>query len=300
MKRSDAVGFGAMLRTANFDASAIRFGHFSLPGQPAETASINRSNRADDLLKDWQGYSFPIGGKSSVQLSLQLYENISGHYRLFAYTRANDVEGMTFSVNLTTKRESKNVIFLEQGISFKERYRDAKDGGVARRRQKQILLCDMLRRMGMDVDDDCRLVLGVFDPQKQSLLDASPEVFLNNFIVAALLKGHFQGNKGYELEAVPSMRADYALFAPATPNPKWKGLKKPKTPGRSPIPLSVRYKVLARDGSLCNRCARGVGNGVVLHVDHKTPVSLGGNNDLINLWTLCNECNLGKGNRVID
>jgi hypothetical protein len=301
MKKADADAFARVLRRTDLASNTLRFGHFILRGRKGIADRINWSNREGDLLGDRHEYSFPVGqANEKIQVSLQLYENILGHYRLFAYTKASDVAGMAFSVNLTTKKESKNVIFLEQAISFKERYLDSKDGGVERRRHKQILLCDLLRRIGMEVDDDSRLVLGVFDPQKRTLLDATPQDFLNNFIVAALLKGHFQGNKGYELEVVPSMREDYDLFAPAKVSPKWKTLKKPRAVGRAPIPLSVRYKVLARDGSLCRRCGRGVGNGLVLHIDHKIPVSRGGAGTLSNLWTLCSECNLGKGNRVID
>ncbi|MGA8475007.1 MAG: HNH endonuclease signature motif containing protein [Candidatus Cybelea sp.] len=278
-----------------------RFGHFALRGKSGVRDRINWSNRTNgnDLILGKQEYTFPCGA-ADVQLSLQLYFNVRRHYRLFAYTRAGDVEGMTFSVNLTTKRESRSVIFLEQPISFKERYPDARDGGIERRRQKQILLCDVLRRIGMDVDDDARLVLGVFDPQGRMLLDATPESFLNNFVAAALLKGHFQGNKGYELDVIPSMRAAYDLFAPAKMNPKWKSLRGRRPAGRPPIPLAVRYKVLARDRSVCRRCGRGVAGGLTLHIDHKTPVSLGGDSGLKNLWTLCSECNLGKGNRIID
>lgn len=237
---------------------------------------INWSNRDDDLLGDRHEYTFPVGSVDEVQVSLQLYRNISDHYRLFAFTRAGDVEGMTFSVNLTTKKESGNIIFLE------------------------ILLCDILRRADMDVDDRSKLVLGVFDSKTKTLLDASAEDFLNNFMVTALLKGHFQGNKGYELDVVPSMQGDYDLFAPAESNKKWESLRKARPEGRIPIPLAVRYKVLARDKSLCQRCGLAAGNGIILHVDHMKPVSLGGDNSLKNLWALCSKCNLGKGNRVID
>ena len=207
---------------------------------------------------------------------------------------------MAFSVNLTTKKESGNIIFLEQSVSFKERYPDAEDGGVQRRRQKQILLCDILRRADMNVDDRSRLVLGVFDSKTQTLLDASAEDFLNNFMVTALLKGHFQGNKGYELDVVPSMQGNYDLFAPAESNKKWESLRKAKPNGRIQIPLAVRYKLLARDKSVCRRCGLAAGNGIILHVNHMKPVSLGGDNSLKNLWALCSKCNLGKGNRVVD
>jgi hypothetical protein len=161
--------------------------------------NINWSNRGGDFLGDCHEYTFSLGGISEVEISLQLYRNNRDHYRLFAFTRCGANQGMTFSVNLTTKKESSGIIFLEQSINFKERYPDAEDGGRQHRWQKQIVLCDILRRIGMDVDDECKLVLGVFDSKKRSLIDGSAEDFLNNFIVTALLKGHFQVNKGFEL-----------------------------------------------------------------------------------------------------
>jgi hypothetical protein len=130
-----------------------------LKGDRGVADQINRSNRQGDLLGDRHEYTFPFG-ENHVQLSLQLYENVLGHYRLFAYTKVDArPSGMTFSVNLTTQKESESAIFLEQPISFKERYSEVRDGGAERRRQKQILLCDTLRRMGMEVDDDSTLVL---------------------------------------------------------------------------------------------------------------------------------------------
>ena len=56
----------------------------------------------------------------------------------------------------------------------------------------------------------------------------------------------------------------------------------------------LRYSILQRDNSTCQRCGRTVKDKIKLEVDHKIPVELGGTNDSENLWTLCNECNGGK------
>lgn len=61
-----------------------------------------------------------------------------------------------------------------------------------------------------------------------------------------------------------------------------------------------RYAVLHRDNSTCQRCGASKRDGVKLHVDHKTPVSLGGKSNIDNLWTLCESCNLGKKNLFAD
>ena len=69
-----------------------------------------------------------------------------------------------------------------------------------------------------------------------------------------------------------------------------------------PVPLSVRYEVLKRAGKRCELCGVGEGDAAYeerlpLHVDHITPRSKGGSNELDNLQVLCRACNLRKGNR---
>lgn len=65
---------------------------------------------------------------------------------------------------------------------------------------------------------------------------------------------------------------------------------------RESINDKLRYAVLQRDNSTCQRCGANPINtpGIVLHVDHKIPVDLGGKTIIDNLWTLCSRCNGGK------
>ena len=63
---------------------------------------------------------------------------------------------------------------------------------------------------------------------------------------------------------------------------------------RRAISEKVRYEVFSRDAFRCKVCGRGADNGVKLTVDHITPVDWGGTNDILNLLTLCEECNRGK------
>ncbi|PEF48497.1 hypothetical protein CON22_00215 [Bacillus cereus] len=69
---------------------------------------------------------------------------------------------------------------------------------------------------------------------------------------------------------------------------------------REAINDRLRYAVLHRDNSKCQRCGKSVADGVTLHIDHKTPVDMGGKSTLDNLWTLCEQCNLGKKNLFSD
>lgn len=70
---------------------------------------------------------------------------------------------------------------------------------------------------------------------------------------------------------------------------KWK-----KETRRPNIPASVRQQVFERDAYRCVKCK----SYLRLCVDHRHPYSLGGNNDLDNLQTLCWKCNSKKSNRI--
>jgi hypothetical protein len=68
---------------------------------------------------------------------------------------------------------------------------------------------------------------------------------------------------------------------------------------RIAIPKSVRFEVFKRDSFKCQYCGRSAPE-VVLHVDHIEAVAKGGDNDITNLITSCEPCNLGKGARRLD
>ena len=68
---------------------------------------------------------------------------------------------------------------------------------------------------------------------------------------------------------------------------------------RVPVPVRLRYEVLARAGHTCQSCGTKASDGAQLHIDHIHPVSKGGTNDLANLQALCRDCNLGKGDRIL-
>lgn len=68
-----------------------------------------------------------------------------------------------------------------------------------------------------------------------------------------------------------------------------------KGAGTSPRSISSkkRFSVLFRDNFMCQYCGRHPPE-VTLHVDHRKPVSRGGGDELDNLLTACQDCNLGK------
>lgn len=63
---------------------------------------------------------------------------------------------------------------------------------------------------------------------------------------------------------------------------------------RKPISTRTRFEVLKRDSFRCQYCGASPDTNL-LHVDHITPVALGGGNQIANLVTACDKCNLGKG-----
>ncbi|MGB0757460.1 MAG: HNH endonuclease [Patescibacteria group bacterium] len=67
---------------------------------------------------------------------------------------------------------------------------------------------------------------------------------------------------------------------------------------RKALSKKVRFEVFKRDKFTCQYCGRKSPD-ILLHIDHIEPVSKGGDNDIINLITSCQECNLGKSNNQL-
>lgn len=297
-KHKDAEIFAKLLQGAKLP-NKITIGKFVLQGEKGVNDNIQYNQTDLDLLGNEHQYTFPILD-GDLQVSLQLYENISSYYRLFCYTRINGKQGMTFSLNLTTEKESANVIYLTQKIKFAEQYRGSTQLAQAHRRQNQIVFCDLLRKLDFDITDNNDLILGIFDPAKKQLANTSVDKFLNDFIVVSILKGHFQGNKGYQLEILPTYnKLDY-IFTGKDDEIENLPLKVIKNKSKRNIPLGLRYKVFKKDSFKCVVCGHSAIDGAKLHIDHKLPFSLGGLTELNNLRTLCSDCNISKSNKYID
>ena len=298
-RHKDAKIFAEILKKTILP-NEITIGKFILKGTKGVKDKIqyNQDYEADGLSNEHE-YTFPILD-GNLQISLQLYENTSNFYRLFCFTKINGKEGMTFSVNLTTEKESENVIYLTQKIKFSEQYKGSEKLAQAHRRQKQIVFCEQLKKLGFEVTDNNDIILGIFDPTKKELINTSLEKFLNDFIVVSILKGHFQGNKGYQLEILPTYnKLDY-IFTGNDDEIENLPLKVVANKTKRNIPLGMRYKVFKKDNFKCVACGKNANDGAKLHIDHKLPFSLGGLTELNNLQTLCSECNLSKSNKHID
>lgn len=68
---------------------------------------------------------------------------------------------------------------------------------------------------------------------------------------------------------------------------------------RKALSKKTRFEVFKRDGFTCSYCGRHP-PAVVLHVDHVIALAAGGTDEIDNLLTSCEACNLGKGARPLD
>lgn len=69
-------------------------------------------------------------------------------------------------------------------------------------------------------------------------------------------------------------------------------------PRRKSISKKLRFDVFKRDAFACQYCGAHPPKAI-LHVDHINPVANGGSNNINNLITACDCCNLGKGARLL-
>lgn len=74
-----------------------------------------------------------------------------------------------------------------------------------------------------------------------------------------------------------------------------------KNNGKSFNYLKLRFNVFKRDSFTCQYCGRSViSDKIKLHVDHVKSKKRGGENTFDNLITSCEDCNLGKGDVLLN
>jgi len=220
----------------------------------------------------------PEAGFPGLEVSLQLYENYRSFWRLFAYSPA----GMLFSVNLSIANARSKYMELSQSVAFRN-HRMTKE----ERELTSVKALGTLTRLGFDVEGK-RVVLGTFDAREGAFIDTTPAIFVREFLEVALVLGHYRANKGYSIKGLDSR------VKRATPD-------RSLGSARRHIPLGLRTEVLIRDNFTCQYCgaSRLRDKSLRLHVDHKIPYSQGGRTTKENLQVLCEEDNIGKGNRQV-
>ena len=65
---------------------------------------------------------------------------------------------------------------------------------------------------------------------------------------------------------------------------------------RNPLDSKLRHEVFKRDGYKCLECG-ATNKEKILHCDHIIPISQGGTDEMFNLQTLCDNCNLAKSDK---
>lgn len=293
----DALKFSETIKEIS-SLKKIKLGNFSIPIKKSNIGRIWYNQDDFEFIKSTHDYKVQLFD-GTLELSLQLYRNVNNHYRLRTISRINGVEGQLFSVNLTTEKDAKKGIFLVQKIKFVEQYKGNKLLAKKHRKMKQVVLCDLLKKLNFDVTDNNDVILGIYNLKERCFVNTTPESFLNDFITISILKGHFMGNKGYELEILPSF-----MLIDSRKKIESRVIDEKDLPTRIAsrrrkrnIPLGLRFKVLERDKGKCKLCGRSPKEGIKLHVDHIDPFSKGGLTILENLQTLCDECNIGKSNK---
>lgn len=153
--------------------------------------SIN--NQAGDLSEAnffGKELEFTVAGDNlKIPLSIQLYENISGHYRIFVYNNM----GMLTSVNLS-KGYSDGEISLE--IQLRLSSRNMTQG--ERESNRDMLVVD-IEREGIEIIKKNTVYFGKYDVINNKFIDTTAEKFLEQLIKVAIIKGHYMKNKGYRL-----------------------------------------------------------------------------------------------------
>jgi 5-methylcytosine-specific restriction endonuclease McrA len=103
------------------------------------------------------------------------------------------------------------------------------------------------------------------------------------------------------IDAYREWQSNGCTYRETRPQRHTKMPKQPRhTPAKSKLSierqgkLTLRFRILKRDGYRCQICGRTAQDGVKLEIDHKIARSKGGSDTEDNLWTLCFDCNRGK------
>ena len=178
----------------------LKIGNAKIQLSTTTAGSVQYSDRQEiNLLFDSHKYIANIDG-TSVLISIQFYLNTNRHYRLFVYSKTPTNSGMCFTINLTTCETSRNEILLKQRVKFSEGRN--LDEGIGVRNFKTKSLCNDLKLYGFNVTDKNEIVLGKYNAITNQFTGTNPSRFLNDLLRIAILKGHYQGNKGFHIPGI--------------------------------------------------------------------------------------------------
>ncbi len=178
--------------------------------------SIQYNQEPFNLLGQSQEYRIDTGD-GTIDVSLQLYENVANHFRLFAFVGpTGKAKGLLFSVNLDVgiTRGSGLTVQLSQVLNLSQRGPAGVDTDVyaAYRHERQALMVRTLADLGYVIDHDRRVYIGAFEPDSSQFRDVNggslgPDEFIGRFLEIAIVAGHFRENKGYQLSWLPAAKS---------------------------------------------------------------------------------------------
>ncbi|MBN9646947.1 hypothetical protein J0L31_08085 [Terrisporobacter glycolicus] len=120
--------------------------------------------------------------KLEIPITIQLYENVSGHYRLFCYTKNNK---MLSSFNLSTGyNEGVIDIKLQIKVSTQKLTKEERE-------QKRDYILQRLEEEGLSILPKNIVYLGTYDPKDEVFIDTTPEKLMIDFLKICILKGDF-------------------------------------------------------------------------------------------------------------
>jgi hypothetical protein len=301
--------FSNGLKAVTLKNSSLKIGSFSLKVKQIKSDGFSNFSGID-LLDFKLQFQTTINGQKII-FYIQLYKNVTSsgneHFRLASYVKSKTKKGlsrkgMIFTINLSKQKYNEEVALVSK-LTFTQQPDGHKEIAKSHRRLKQYLLAEILNNIGIDITDNNDVVFGIYDLNSSQFLNTSAEKFIHDFLVVTILKGHFMANKGYEIEIFPSFKKIGVEFESMESDKNIRtdlpDILKDQRAKRA-IPLSLRFKVLHRDRSTCLACGKTPKDGVKLHIDHITPHSKGGLTIFKNLRTLCNECNIGRSNQIVD
>ena len=142
-------------------------------------------------------------------------------------------------------------------------------------RQTGCKLCKALMLLSMNVDH----IISKTPAAEENIQQKVPFKSSNSQISNRILSN----NSVYKIQSANKQKA------------KQKVVKEHRT--KREVNDRLRFKVMRRDNFKCCYCGRSPANDpkIILHVDHITPWSKGGETTFENLQTLCSRCNIGKG-----
>ena len=176
------------------------------------------------MLPEWDGEDFPgIRLKHSyvfelhdgpLFLTVELCEN-GKHWRLFAFTdrRGQEAVGeMVFSLNLTLADDDEDELTLRQRLRMSTRGVSSEDRLAAAHK-----LASRLLDLGLDVTPERDITFPTFKARAGKFVGSSASAFIRQFVITAVVKGHYMANKGYMLPGLDLVAQPVLpprLFAP--------------------------------------------------------------------------------------